>query len=188
MAKHRRRRGRSRRRSNVIQRYFNPGGGVGGIIRKITSTAKETVSVGNAKKAGAVVAAIAAGFAIPARFLPQYDSGLIGIGLTVGAGAVATVLAGLVMPALVPYGIVGSLAAGLLKAGFQYARGVFFPAPGAGLSGFLTLNRNGMGQIPAGVIAPGQLAGFLTAKEQFSAGGPTSAVTMGGGESFSSVT
>lgn len=178
------RRGRNPRRNPVV-RYFNAFGG-GGIVGKVTGTAKRVVSTSNAKAAAAIVATIAAGFAVPAKWFPSQNVGWKGLAITGAATTIATVVVSFAAPALVPVMVVGALAAVLLKAGLTYVPKLFSPDP-TPLAGFLTL-RNPVGQIPANVLAPGQLAGFLEARQPYAAVGPTSALTaMGGGERFSSV-
>jgi len=185
------RRGRRRGRRNTgLVRFFNPGiGAVTGAPRRILGYVKEAASVGNLKKAAVTVGVIAAAWGLPARFLPQHDDGVKGLGLTLGAGALTAVAAGFAMPALAPVIVGATGVAVLLKAAFMYGRQWLFPSF-QGLGAFLTMP-NGMGQIPPSLIAGG-MGSFLETKGQFASVGPVRSAALGnilggsaGGENFS---
>lgn len=166
----RRRSRKAHRRHNPLWKLTNPLPSVKGIIAK----AKSTVSTENLKKGFAVALTIGAGWLLPQKFLPAQDVGLKGAALSVAAGAVAAGAIGAFMPSVAPVALAAAVGAGVLKAGLSTAKNAL------GLSGFLTLN--GMGQLPAGLIAG--LGDFLQTKRPIAA---LPARGLGGGERFSRV-
>lgn len=185
------RRHRRGRRNAGLVRFFNPNlGAVTQAPRRILGYLKESVSVGNLKKGAVTVGVIAAAWGLPARFLPQHDEGVKGLGLTLGAGAVTAVTASILMPALVPVVVGATAVAVLLKSAFMYGRQWLFPNF-QGLGAFLTVPMSGMGQIPPSLIAGG-MGSFLETKGQFTSAGPVRSAALGnvlggsaGGENFS---
>ena len=174
--RHSRRRGR--RSWNPVTRFFNPD--FKGIPGKALASVKSVASVDNLKKAGVVVATIAAGWALPAKFAPAYDSGLKGVGLTALSGALVATALGVAMPALAPVAILGAGVAAGLKALLIYGRAWLGGVPMSGIGDFLTL-----GQIPASMIQGGNLGSFLTTSGPVAAMGPGRSAALGG-ENFSS--
>lgn len=174
------------RRNAGFTKLFNPPslGSLKALPSKALASVKTVVSVDNAKKAGAAVATILAAWALPARFLPAWDDGLKGIGLTVGAGALMAALVGVVAPSLAPIAAVGAGVAALLKTAMIYGRSWVTGGGFSGLGDFLTL-----GQIPASMIQGGRGMGdFLTTTGPVTAMGPGRSAALGGGEVFSDMT
>lgn len=175
------RRRHTRRRNSGLMRMFNPGfGSLKALPGKAISSIKSVASVDNAKKAAVIVGVIATGWGVPARFLPQYDSGLAGVGLTALTGAGVAAVAGVLMPSLAPVAVLGAGVAAGLKALFIYGRSWLQGVPMNGIGDFLTL-----GQIPASMIQGGRGMGdFLTTSAPVVAMGPGKSATLGG-ENFS---
>jgi hypothetical protein len=176
------RRRRTRRSRNPFTRIFNPGmGSIGALPGKALASVKSVASGDNVKKGAAIVGIIAGSWGIPARFMPAYDEGLKGIGLTAVTGALLATGVGAFLPALAPVAVLGATVATLLKAGFIYGRSFFSATPLSGIGEFLTL-----GQIPAGMIQGGRgMSDFLTTTGPVTAMGPGKSAALGGGENFS---
>lgn len=170
----------SRRRNSPMVRFFNPGG-IKALPGKVIGGLKQNVSKDGLKKAAVGAVTIFASYALPARFVPQYDAGLPGIALTLGAGVAAAAALSVFAPALAPTAVGAAGVATLLKAGAIYGQGVLQKV---GLGDFLTIQ--GMGQIPAGLIQGMRGMGdFLTTSAPVVAMGPVKSAALGGGERFS---
>jgi len=173
---------RRKRRNSPGIRFFNPGG-IKAIPGKVASFAKSAVSADSLKKSAVGAVTVLASYGIPARLAPQYDAGVPGIALTLGAGVGVAALLSAVAPALAPTAVAATGIATALKALLIYGRGIVGSIPGLNLGDFLTIQ--GMGQIPAGLIQGARGMGdFLTTSAPVTAMGPVRSAALGG-ERFS---
>ena len=184
---HAKRRNGGRRRSrkahrghNPLWKLTNPLPSVKGIIAK----AKSTVSTENPKKGAAIAGTIGASYVLPiwlakkGRISGDWVAGGKGIVATGLAGLAAAITTGFVQPSLAPVAlssVAGAVALRVLLTAANNALGI-----STMMGGFLTLN--GMGQLPAGLIAG--MGDFLQTNRPIAA---LPARGLGGGERFSRV-
>ena len=179
--KGRKARRRGRRRGNPI-RLFNPFGGA--IVGKLVGRVKTAISPRTLGQAAGGSVGFVASWAAPAYLVPQWDTGLQGIGLSAASAVLASIAVGIVAPAYGPVVLLGGLIGTVAKGLMQYARGVLFPQ--SGMAGFLTVTNGRMGQIPANLIAgTGRMGEFLEVRRPVSAIGPGSAAAFGAAGRYS---